>query len=60
VAFLGNFTHDALLPSWWIVVIEEVVGLLCWVVVGQYDLYLPGPRAEFFRTGRLTATAAPD
>jgi hypothetical protein len=54
--FLGNdFHHDALLPSWWIVVIEEVVGLfVCWVVVGQYDLYLPGPRAEFFRTGRLT------
>jgi hypothetical protein len=29
---------------------------VCWVVVGQYDLYLPGPRQEFFRTGRLTAT----
>jgi hypothetical protein len=24
------------------------------VLVGQYDLYLPGPREEFFRTGRLT------
>ncbi len=60
--FLGNdFSHDALLPSWWIVAIEEVVGLfVCWVIVGQYDLYLPGPRAEFFRTGRLTATTAPD
>ena len=27
---------------------------MCWVLVGQYDLYLPGPREEFFRTGRLT------
>jgi hypothetical protein len=30
------------------------------VVVGQYDLYLPGPREEFFRTGRLTMRTAPD
>ena len=56
--FLGtSFPHDALLPSWWVVLILELVGLFCcWVVVGQYDLYLPGPRREFFRTGRLTAT----
>ena len=55
--FLGTtFAHDALLPAWWVVVIEEIVGLfVCWVLVGQYDLYLPGPRDEFFRTGRLTA-----
>jgi hypothetical protein len=60
--FLGSdFTHDALLPTWWVVVIEEIVGLfVCWVVVGQYDLYLLGPRREFFRTGRLTATTNPD
>ncbi|MET0628367.1 MAG: hypothetical protein ABW033_07915, partial [Acidimicrobiia bacterium] len=53
--FLGtDFPHDALLPTWWIVVIEEVVGIfVCWVLVGQYDLYLPGPREEFLRTGRL-------
>ena len=53
--FLGtDFPHDALLPTWWVVLVEEVVGLfVCWVVVGQYDLYLPGPREEFFRTGRL-------
>ena len=53
--FLGtSFPHDALLPTWWVVVIEEVVGLfVCWVLVGQYDLYLPGPREEFLRTGRL-------
>ena len=48
------FPHDALLPTWWVVLIEEVVGLfVCWVLVGQYDLYLPGPREEFLRTGRL-------
>jgi len=59
--FLGtDFVHDALLPTWWVVVIEEVVGLfVCWVLVGQYDLYLPGPRREFFRTGRLTQGATP-
>src|SRR5206468_5472537 len=54
--FLGSdFTHDALLPTFWIVVVEEVIGLfVCWMIVGQYDLYLPGPREVFFRTGRLT------
>ncbi len=53
--FLGtSFSHDALLPAWWVVLIEEIVGLfVCWVLVGQYDLYLPGPRQEFLRTGRL-------
>ena len=55
--FLGSsFPHDALLPAWWVVLIEELVGLfVCWVLVGQYDLWLPGPREEFLRTGRLTA-----
>ena len=55
--FLGaDFTHDDLLPATWVVVVEELVGLFaCWVVVGQYDLYLPAPRREFFRTGRLSA-----
>ncbi len=53
--FLGtSFPHDALLAAWWVVLIEEIVGLfVCWVLVGQYDLYLPGPREEFRRTGRL-------
>jgi hypothetical protein len=57
--FLGSsFPHDALLPVWWVVLLEELVGLfVCWVLVGQYDLYLPGPRQEFFRTGRLTSTS---
>jgi hypothetical protein len=55
--FLGtDFVHDALLPSTWVVVVEELVGLVtCWALVGLYDLYLPGPRAELFRTGRLRA-----
>jgi hypothetical protein len=55
-----GFGDDALLPALWIVVLEEIAGLVaCWWIVGQFDLYLPGPRAEFFRTGRLTEGAAP-
>ena len=54
---LGSFEHDPLLPSTWVVVVEELVGLVtCWALVGLYDLYLPGPRAEFLRTGRLRAS----
>jgi len=50
----GSFGHKGLLPAWWVVLIEEIVGLVAiWWVVGQFDLYLPGPRAEFARTGRL-------
>jgi hypothetical protein len=30
-----------------------------WWVVGQFDLYLPGPRAEFARTGRLREEPGP-
>lgn len=57
--FLGtSFPHDPLLPATWLVVVEELIGLVvCWVLVGQYDLYLPGPREEFLRTGRLRAEA---
>jgi hypothetical protein len=53
--FLGtSFSHDALLPSVWVVVVEEVVGLaVCWVLVGQYDLYLREPRQRLLKTGRL-------
>jgi hypothetical protein len=56
--FLGtSFEHESLLPATWVVVVEELVGLaVCWFLVGQYDLYLPGPRHEFVRTGRLRAT----
>jgi hypothetical protein len=30
---------------------------VCWLLVGQYDLYLPGPRREFLHTGRLRSSA---
>jgi hypothetical protein len=57
--FLGtSFVHDALLPSTWWVVGEELVGLAVgWFLVGMYDLYLPEPRREFLQTGRLTASS---
>jgi hypothetical protein len=36
------------------VLLEELAGLVaCWWVVGQFDLYLPGPRHEFWHSGRL-------
>lgn len=55
-----SFPSGNLLPVWWVVLVEELVGLAaCWWMVGLCDLYLPGPRAEFFRTGRLHATADP-
>jgi len=39
---------------WWVVVIEELVGLVaCWWVVGQFDLWVPQIRREFWHTGRL-------
>jgi membrane-bound metal-dependent hydrolase YbcI (DUF457 family) len=50
----GHFGHESLLPAWWVVLLEELVGLVAvWWIVGQFDLYLPGPRAEFVRSGRL-------
>jgi hypothetical protein len=50
----SSFGHKSLLPAWWAVLIEEIVGVVAiWWVVGQFDLYLPEPRAEFTRTGRL-------
>jgi membrane-bound metal-dependent hydrolase YbcI (DUF457 family) len=58
--FGTDFPGDPLLPEWWVVVLEELVGLVaCWWVVGQFDLYLPGPRAEFLHTGRLQETTPP-
>ncbi len=55
--FLGDYRHHALLPSWWVVVLLELAGLfVCWVLVGQYDLYLPGPRHDLVHTGRLKAS----
>jgi membrane-bound metal-dependent hydrolase YbcI (DUF457 family) len=49
-----TFPDDPLLPAWWVVLLEELAGLVaCWWIVGQYDLYLPEPRRELIRTGRL-------
>lgn len=56
----SGFGNEALLPVWWVVLLEELAGLVaCWWVVGQFDLYLPGPRREFFRTGRLQEGVEP-
>jgi hypothetical protein len=56
----STFPSTSLLPTWWVLVIEELLGLFaCWWMVGLCDLYLPGPRREFFRTGRLQATVEP-
>lgn len=50
----GSLGSEALLPVWWAVLIEELVGLVAiWWTVGQFDLYLANPRREFLRTGRL-------
>jgi membrane-bound metal-dependent hydrolase YbcI (DUF457 family) len=59
--FLGaSFGHDGLLPVWWVVVVEELIGLVgWWWIVGQFDLYLPGPRDDFVRTGHLRDGTAP-
>jgi len=55
-----TFPDDALLPTWWGVLLEELAGLVaCWWIVGQFDLYLPEPRRTFLRTGRLQEHAAP-
>jgi len=57
--FLGGFGDHAVLPSWWVVLIEELVGLAgWWWIVGQFDLYLPDARHEFWRSGRLRESAA--
>jgi membrane-bound metal-dependent hydrolase YbcI (DUF457 family) len=53
-----GFGDDPLLPVWWVVLLEEIVGLVaCWWIVGQFDLYLRGPREEFLHTGRLVEGA---
>jgi hypothetical protein len=53
-----GWSADGLLPVWWAVLLEELAGLVaCWWVVGQFDLYLPGPRHEFWRSGRLKAVS---
>jgi hypothetical protein len=58
--FLGGFGDHALLPAWWVVLLEELVGLVgWWWIVGQFDLYLPGPRRTFLRSGRLQESTRP-
>ncbi|HUV11107.1 MAG TPA: hypothetical protein VMX12_09020 [Acidimicrobiia bacterium] len=55
-----GFGGENLLPEWWVVLLEELGGLVAWWwVVGQFDLYLPEPRAAFLHTGRLQEGAAP-
>ena len=35
-------------------IVEEIIGIVaCWWLVGRYDLWQPGPRRAFLRTGRL-------
>ena len=57
--FLGtSFSHDPLLPGLGWVIAMEVAGLVVgWFLVGTYDLYLPEPRRELVRTGRLRSAA---
>lgn len=56
-----DLNAGSLLPVWWVVVLLELVGLIaCWWVVGQFDLYLAEPRAEFVRSGRLVEGAPPE
>jgi hypothetical protein len=58
--FGTDFGDESLLPVWWAVLLEEIAGLAAlWWVVGQFDLYLPGPRDELKRSGRLHEGAAP-
>ncbi len=58
--FFGGFANDALLPVWRVVLLLEFAGLVaCWWIVGQYDLFLRGPRDEFRHTGRLEESAPP-
>ena len=58
--FLGGAGHHGLLPVWWVVLVEELVGLAgWWWIVGLYDLYLEAPRREFVRTGRLHESTPP-
>jgi membrane-bound metal-dependent hydrolase YbcI (DUF457 family) len=58
--FLGSAGHHGLLPVWWVVLIEELAGLVgWWWIVGLYDLYLESPRRAFVRTGRLHESTPP-
>lgn len=53
-----EFPPGSLLPAWWVVVLEEIAGLVAiWIVVGVGTLYEAGPRREFLRTGRIETVA---
>jgi hypothetical protein len=51
-----GFPHDALLPAWGVVALEELAGiaLLAWMV-DRFGLRRPAERDAFLRTGRLAA-----
>jgi membrane-bound metal-dependent hydrolase YbcI (DUF457 family) len=59
-AFGTRFSTRGVLPSVPAIVVEEALGLFAtWVLVGWYDLYLPGPRRSFLREGRLRPSTEP-
>jgi len=54
-----EFPPGALVPAWWVVIIEEFAGLVAiWMMVGIGSLYEEGPRRVFLRTGRIEAVPA--
>lgn len=56
-----SFPAGHLLPGWWVVVIEELIGLVAlWWIIGVGSLYEAAPRREFFRTGRLASLPTED
>ena len=56
----GGFGNHPLLPVWWVLLVEEMVGLVgWWWIVGQFDLYLVEPRRAFLRSGRLREGTPP-
>jgi membrane-bound metal-dependent hydrolase YbcI (DUF457 family) len=56
--FGARFSGRAVFPSVPVLAVEELIGLFAaWVIVGWFDLYLPGPRRSFLRDGRLRASS---
>jgi hypothetical protein len=55
-----TFPPGSLLATWWVVVLEELAGLIAiWWMIGVGSLYEPGPRRVFLRTGRIALTTTP-
>lgn len=49
-----DFSDSAVFPNGAVLIVEEIIGIVvCWWLVGRYDLWQPGPRRAFLRTGRL-------